>query len=95
MDINNNGAKKENTLVQNLIPIILLLVMIGSGVFVYIMFISNTISKITPIQQTGIIVNTDFLNSETFTSLKFIPDQAVFNEVTGPVPSGKTNPFTP
>jgi len=40
-------------------------------------------------------VDVDFLNSDAFKKLKFIPDSAVFNEVEGYVPSGREDPFAP
>ncbi len=40
-------------------------------------------------------VDIDFLNSAAFTSLKFIPDPAVFNPATGIIPAGRDDPFAP
>lgn len=40
-------------------------------------------------------VDVDFLNSDTFKALKFVPDASVFDEATGLIPAGKDNPFAP
>jgi hypothetical protein len=46
-------------------------------------------------QTTSVQVDVDFLNSDTFKALKFIPDSPVFNEATGLIPAGKDDPFAP
>ncbi|MDD4531203.1 MAG: hypothetical protein PHH21_00655 [Candidatus Pacebacteria bacterium] len=40
-------------------------------------------------------VDGDFLNSDTFKALRFVPDSSVFDEATGLIPAGKDNPFAP
>lgn len=94
MDITKE-SKKVGSALETWIPFILLLIMIGSGIFIYMFFFNEKIIEISSIQQIGIVVNVDFINSDAFTSLKYIPDEAVFNDVTGTVPSGKPNPFAP
>lgn len=48
-----------------------------------------------PEQTKQVQVDVDFLNSDTFKALRFIPDASVFDEATGLIPAGKDNPFAP
>lgn len=93
--------KKEKSLLEKFAPIILIvalgfLVWFGlskvnfGGGSVTINTGSSSTEKTTSIQ-----IDIDFLNSEAFTSLKFIPDPAVFSPATGVIPSGKDDPFSP
>lgn len=46
-------------------------------------------------QTVSVQVDINFLTSDTFNSLKFIPDSSVFDEATGVIPAGKDDPFAP
>jgi hypothetical protein len=47
------------------------------------------------IQKTPTKVDVEFLNSEAFKNLKFIPDSSVFDPATGEIPKGREDPFAP
>jgi len=40
-------------------------------------------------------VDVEFLNSDAFKNLKFIPDSPAFNPATGTIPAGREDPFAP
>lgn len=46
-------------------------------------------------QTAQVQVDIDFLNSDAFKALRFVPDPSVFDEATGVIPAGKDNPFVP
>lgn len=52
--------------------------------------ISNSTQTINQVQ-----VDVEFLNSDAFKRLKFIPDSPVFNPATGTIPAGREDPFAP
>jgi hypothetical protein len=90
---------KSKSLLEKIAPFILIIGLIALGYFVFLKFKPSTENNNT--EQTSIIetarvrVDTNFLTSEAFTKLKFVPDSPIFNEVTGDVPSGREDPFAP
>lgn len=91
--------KKEKSVLEKAAPFILIVLVIFIGYF--------GLSKINFGGNAGIITNSstqntvsvevdiDFLNSEVFKALKFIPDSPVFSPATGIIPAGREDPFAP
>lgn len=91
--------KKEKSILEKSAPFVLVILLI------FIVYFG--LSKINPasvgLTVTGdavsstvsLDVDVDFLNSETFNSLKFVPDSSVFDAATGIIPSGREDPFAP
>jgi predicted RND superfamily exporter protein len=88
---------KEKSLLEKIAPFILIVLVIIIGYFGLSKFNIGGGTTVAPSSQNNVsvVVDIDFLNSATFTSLNFIPDSAVFDEATGIIPSGRDDPFAP
>lgn len=90
---------KEKSILEKIAPIILIILVIIVGYFGFSKLklgggqevITNTSSFST----VSADVDIEFLNSERFKALKFVPDSPVFNAATGIIPSGRDDPFAP
>lgn len=91
--------QKNKSVLKKMIPYVLIVGVIIIGYFAFLKFkVVSTNTSALPVVNTGTVqidVDTDFLTSNAFTELKFIPDSAVFNDVTGNVPKGRDDPFAP
>jgi hypothetical protein len=91
---------KPKSFLEKLVPIILIIVVIAAGYFAYTKFAPslggtvNTINVSTA-SQTLTQVDIEFLKSEAFTSLKFIPESSAFDKVQGEILKGRADPFAP
>jgi len=91
---------KQKSFLEKMAPFVLaaLLIFLAYFGFTKIKFNSKSVevgNTSVPAGNVQVPVDVDFLNSDAFKKLKFIPDSAVFNEVEGYVPSGRTDPFAP
>ncbi len=91
---------KNKSILEKVAPIILLVGIVFLCYFLYTKFASSKPAAVTnPGTTTSsniqVVVDTEFLTSEEFTKLKYVPDSSIFNEVTGVVNSGKDDPFAP
>jgi hypothetical protein len=93
--------KKEKSLLEKMAPFVLVVLLVvlayfglsklklggssGSGTVV------DSFEENTSLVQ----VDVDFLNSDAFKNLKFIPDSSAFDPVTGTIPAGRDDPFAP
>ncbi|MFA5169528.1 MAG: hypothetical protein WC386_02805 [Candidatus Paceibacterota bacterium] len=91
--------KKEKSVLEKAAPFILIVLVIFIGYFGLskINFGGNagTISNSSTQNNVSVEVDIDFLNSEIFKALKFIPDSSVFSPATGIIPAGREDPFAP
>lgn len=91
--------QKNKSRLEKAAPIILLIGVVFLGYFIFLKFrpaaTVQTVGQTNTVQTTQVQVDTDFLMSEAFTKLKYIPDSSIFDEATGDVPSGKEDPFAP
>ncbi|HNY36095.1 MAG TPA: hypothetical protein PLD14_00470 [Candidatus Pacearchaeota archaeon] len=91
--------QKNKSALEKIAPYILVVGVIILGYFAFLKFkVVSTDTNVLPVANTGnvqIDVDTNFLTSNAFTELKFIPDSNVFNEVTGDIPKGRDDPFAP
>ena len=95
-----NISIKSKSVLEKFAPIILLIGIVFLAYFLFTKFKSSTPAAVnnpgtTTSSNVQVFVDTDFLMSEEFTRLKYIPDSSIFNEVTGVVNSGKDDPFAP
>jgi len=90
---------KNKSPLEKIAPVILIIGAIFLGYFLFSKFKptvqTGSVNQAATTETTQVQVDTEFLKSEAFTKLKFIPDSPIFNEVTGDVPSGKEDPFAP
>lgn len=89
---------KQKSFLEKMAPFVLVALLIFLGYFAFTKIkrssaVTQTVSPATSNAQ--IVVDIDFLNSDAFKNLKFIPDSSVFDEVKGTVPSGREDPFAP
>jgi predicted small integral membrane protein len=87
---------KNKSFLEKIAPFVLIIGVIILGYFLWSKFEPTTTNKVgqtNTVTTTQVQVDTDFLMSEAFTKLRFVPDSPIFNEVTGDVPSGKEDPF--
>lgn len=93
-----NTLKIEKSLIEKMAPFVLIALIIFLVYFAFTKIKPSAPSaavSVNQIQKTPISVNIEFLNSEVFNNLKFIPDPSVFDEATGTIPSGRDDPFAP
>lgn len=90
--------QKIKSPLEKIAPFILIIGVAVLGYFLFLKFkttpANNAVTQ-TSNTEIAVQVDTNFLMSEAFTALKYIPDSSVFNEVTGDVPSGREDPFAP
>lgn len=91
---------KPKSLLEKIAPIVLIVVVIVAGYFAYTKFapsLGGTIgtNNIPAVSQTLTQVDIEFLKSEAFTSLKFIPESSAFDKVQGEILKGRADPFAP
>lgn len=91
---------KPKSLLEKLAPIILIVIVIIVGYFAYTKFapsLGGTASTVNmPVSsQTLTRVDIDFLKSEAFASLKFIPESSAFDKVQGEILKGRADPLAP
>lgn len=90
----------EKSFLEKMAPFILaaLLIFLVYFGFTKIKFNSKTVgggNTNVPVVNVQVPADVDFLDSDAFKKLKFIPDSPVFDEVKGDVPSGREDPFAP
>ncbi|MDD5098640.1 MAG: hypothetical protein PHD31_02925 [Candidatus Pacebacteria bacterium] len=91
----------KKSFLEKLAPIILIFLVIFIGYFAYTKLAPNFnfgatgTSGVPVVSQTLIQVDVGFLNSESFTNLKFISDDSSFDKVQGEILKGKSDPFAP
>jgi hypothetical protein len=89
---------KTKSLLEKLAPIILIIIVIVAGYFAYTKFVPagtvNT-SNVSVLGQTLTKVDIEFLKSEAFANLKFIPESSAFDKVQGEILKGRSDPFAP
>ena len=87
--------EKDNKIVGDIIAVVLLVLIFASLIFVYAKFFGPDNIKIPAVTQTSVIVDADFINSQNFKSLKYVPDPSIFDDVSGGTfSSGKEDPFS-
>lgn len=90
----NLNVEKNQGILGKALSIVLLALMVAVVFYVYVTFFGTAKIKVVNTQQAGIQVDVDFINSGTFTSLKYIPDSSIFDEVkTINFTTGTDNPF--
>lgn len=91
--------QNNKSLLEKIIPYILIIGVLALGYFAFLKFQeASKNTNVLPAVDMGTVqinVDTEFLNSNAFTQLKFIPDSNVFDEITGDVPKGRDDPFAP
>jgi hypothetical protein len=93
-------TNKSKSLLEKVAPYVLLAGLIFLSYYIFSKYQVDSTNKIPVVVSSGtpqiqVNVDTDFLTSEAFTKLKYIPDSSIFNEVTGNIPSGREDPFAP
>lgn len=91
-------SQKEKSFLEKIAPVILIIGLIVLGYVAFSKFVpaqSTSVVQTNTVQTAEVKVDIDFLTSPAFTSLKFVPDSPIFDEVTYDVPSGKADPFAP
>ncbi len=90
---------KNKSLLEKMAPAVLIIGVVVLGYFLWTKFKpaaqTNSATNNNAVATVQVQVDTDFLMSDTFTKLRFVPDSSIFDEVTGDVPSGKEDPFAP
>lgn len=94
------AIQKNKSLLEKLAPYVLIVGVIILGYFLFSKYQTPSIGGSGNIQVGGspmvqVEVDTNFLVSNAFTALTYIPDSAVFNDATGVIPKGRDNPFAP
>lgn len=91
--------QKSKSPIEKLAPLVLILGVVILGYFAFSKLQTSSVdsgnvqtgsTQIAPVE-----VDTNFLMTNAFTVLKFIPDSAIFNEPTGTIDSGRDDPFAP
>lgn len=94
MELNLNVEKNQG-LVEKILSAVLLAMMVAALFYAYATFFSPSKSAPAAVQQSGIPVDVDFISSDDFTSLNYIPDSSIFDEVkTIDFTTGNDNPFS-
>ncbi len=89
-----NVVKNEG-LIEKVLSVVLVALMLATIFYVYTTFFKAAKNKVVNTQQSGIKVDVDFINSSAFTSLKYIPDSSIFDEVkTINFTTGTDDPFS-
>jgi hypothetical protein len=78
----NLNVEKNSGIVEKVLSIVLVALMAAAIFYAYATFFMAAPVKVVNTQQSGIQANLDFINSSAFTSLKYIPDSSIFDEVT-------------
>lgn len=91
--------KKEKSFLEKMAPFILIALVVFVGYFglskLNLGGMVGTTVNSSEQKTVSLEVDIDFLNSEVFKALKFIPDSPVFNPATGIIPAGREDPFAP
>ncbi len=91
--------EKEKALIQKLAPAVLIVLMIAAVLVIYFKFFRNNggATNVSVASQSGISVDVDFIKSDAFKSLNYVPDPSIFDEVKGTtgIPAGRDDPFAP
>lgn len=94
------SKQKNKSFLEKIAPLILVFGIIFLAYFVFQKYkpantdVGGAVPS-NPVGTTQIQVDTTFLTSEKFTSLQFIPDSSIFNEVPEYNNTGKDDPFAP